>query len=324
MVIRLQAVLPFILTTLIFSAVACESTNADKQEATSIKTSVQRVVTEPDTVVGVTNVTKTNPESDFQIQKPHILEIDDAIPKYVRSSWSHWSDVDGDCQNARAEVLIEESMSTITFRSKNKCTVDTGQWVDAFSGKILTEASGLDVDHMVPLKNAHDSGGWSWNSVKKKEYANDLSDPNHLIAVSAGVNRSKGAKPPDQWKPPLQSYWCTYATSWISIKNKWNLGVTYSEWSALEVMLTYCDKEIVITQPQIQSTPTVVATMHAIELPIGKRTMKPVRFDPNGPDRDCGDFSSWEEAQDFYEAAGGNNAHRLDGDRDGVACQSLR
>ena len=64
--------------------------------------------------------------------------------------------------------------------------------------------------------------------------------------------------------------------------------------------------------------------MHAIELPIGKRTMKPVRFDPNGPDRDCGDFSSWEEAQDFYEAAGGNNAHRLDGDRDGVACQSLR
>tara|TARA_B100000686_G_scaffold297768_1_gene330292 strand:+ start:350 stop:1534 length:1185 start_codon:yes stop_codon:yes gene_type:complete len=270
------------------------------------------------------DVTNTNSESDFQIQKPRIIEIDGAIPKYSRSSWSHWNDADGDCQNARAEVLIDESMSSITFRSNNKCTVDTGYWEDAFSGIILTEASDLDVDHMVPLKNAHDSGGWSWNSTKKKEYANDLSDPNHLIAVSAGVNRSKGAKSPDQWKPPLQSYWCTYATNWISIKNKWNLGVTYSEWSALEIMLAYCDKEIAITQSQIQSAPTMIPTPETKGLPIGKRTMQPVRFDPNGPDRDCGDFPSWEEAQDFYEAAGSNNAHGLDRDRDGIACAGLR
>ncbi len=283
------------------------------------------VITPPSSTVEIApDVTNTNSESDFQIQKPRIIEIDGAIPKYSRSSWRHWSDADGDCQNARAEVLIDESMTPITFRSNNKCTVDTGYWEDAFSGKILTEASDLDVDHMVPLKNAHDSGGWSWNSTKKKEYANDLLDPNHLIAVSAGVNRSKGAKTPDQWKPPLQSYWCAYATNWISIKNKWNLGVTHSEWSALEIMLAYCDKEIAITQSQMQSAPTMTPTLETNRLPIGKRTMQPVRFDPNGPDRDCGDFSSWEEAQDFYEAAGSNNAHGLDRDRDGIACTGLR
>jgi micrococcal nuclease len=48
---------------------------------------------------------------------------------------------------------------------------------------------------------------------------------------------------------------------------------------------------------------------------------------PNGGggDRDCSDFSSHEEAQRFYEAEGGpgQDPHRLDGDGDGLACESL-
>ena len=52
----------------------------------------------------------------------------------------------------------------------------------------------------------------------------------------------------------------------------------------------------------------------------------PLRYDPDGPDRDCGDFDTWNEAQAFYIAAGGpdTDRHRLDGDGDGVACASLR
>jgi micrococcal nuclease len=48
-------------------------------------------------------------------------------------------------------------------------------------------------------------------------------------------------------------------------------------------------------------------------------------YDPAGPDRDCGDFPSWKDAQAFYEAAGGpgRDPHRLDRDGDGVACESL-
>ncbi|MBI4578471.1 MAG: thermonuclease family protein [Planctomycetes bacterium] len=49
------------------------------------------------------------------------------------------------------------------------------------------------------------------------------------------------------------------------------------------------------------------------------------RYDPFGPDRDCGDFATWQQAQDFYRAAGGpaTDRHRLDADRDGMACESL-
>ena len=49
-------------------------------------------------------------------------------------------------------------------------------------------------------------------------------------------------------------------------------------------------------------------------------------YDPTGPDRDCGDFATWKQANDFFIAAGGPNSdpHRLDSDHDGVPCQALR
>jgi hypothetical protein len=49
-----------------------------------------------------------------------------------------------------------------------------------------------------------------------------------------------------------------------------------------------------------------------------------LRYDPFGPDRDCGEFATQREAQAFFEAAGGpaNDRHRLDNNNDGVACES--
>ncbi|ARI78622.1 thermonuclease family protein [Halobacillus mangrovi] len=49
-------------------------------------------------------------------------------------------------------------------------------------------------------------------------------------------------------------------------------------------------------------------------------------YEPEGNDRDCGDFETQQEAQSFFEAAGGpaEDPHRLDGnDHDGVVCESL-
>ncbi|QHS21847.1 hypothetical protein GWK91_02310 [Virgibacillus sp. MSP4-1] len=50
-----------------------------------------------------------------------------------------------------------------------------------------------------------------------------------------------------------------------------------------------------------------------------------VIYDPDGPDRDCGDFDTHNQAQNFFEAAGGPNSdpHRLDRDGNGLACESL-
>src|SRR5262245_31833318 len=73
---------------------------------------------------------------------------------YERNLFGDWDDVDHDCQNTRAEVLIVESQVPVTFTTHASCTVATGQWVDPWSGVVTTVASALDVDHTVPLANA--------------------------------------------------------------------------------------------------------------------------------------------------------------------------
>ena len=60
----------------------------------------------------------------------------------------------------------------------------------------------LDIDHLVPLKNTHDSDGWAWRSARKEDYANYLGDPDHLFAVTKTANRSKAAKGPEEWRAP--------------------------------------------------------------------------------------------------------------------------
>mgnify|MGYP001248031858 CR=1 FL=1 len=140
---------------------------------------------------------------------------------------------------------------------------------------------------------------------------------------SSGLLQS--ANGPELWRPARSEYWCEYATNWIRIKNRWDLSVTSAEWSALLEMLETCGASSPLVIPStatplgVPATPTITVTSGQT----GLRTGLPLLYDPLGPDRDCGDFPTWAHAQDFYEAAGGNNAHGLDRDRDGIACQSL-
>ena len=162
------------------------------------------------------------------------------IPNYERSDWKHWTDSDNDCQNTRHEVLIEESSKEVEFKDDKHCQVVKGVWIDLFIGKEYSDPSKLDIDHMIPLKNAHISGGWDWSLKRKELFANNLNESNHLIAVSASANRSKGSKGPEDWRPSNKDYWCEYATDWMSIKIKWELTVTNREFNALKEMLNTC------------------------------------------------------------------------------------
>ena len=103
---------------------------------------------------------------------------------------------------------------------------------------------------MIPLKNAHDSGAWTWDRDKKAAFANEMSYADHLIAVTASANRSKGSRGPDGWKPANKGYWCDYAVDWVQIKADWDLSVTNAEWEALQEMLGTCG-----TKPSITTIP---------------------------------------------------------------------
>ncbi len=169
-----------------------------------------------------------------------IAEIPADLPAYSRDDWKHWVDVDKDCQDTRVEVLIEESLVPPTFKNEDRCRVISGLWEGPYTGQSFTEASDLDIDHLVPLKNAHLSGGWQWDDERREDYANSMATDYHLIAVENNANRSKGARGPEEWQPPDSSYHCQYARDWIAVKADWGLTATAAEWEALETMLATC------------------------------------------------------------------------------------
>ena len=188
------------------------------------------------------------------------------IPEYHRGEWRHWVDEDRDCQDARQEALIAESETPVTYTNEDRCTVASGSWEGPYTGESFTDPGDLDIDHMVPLANAHRSGGWVWSEDRKRKYANDLSYEGHLIAVQASANRRKGSKGPEGWKPQERGYWCQYAVDWISIKNSWELTATDAEAAALAEMLVTCEPSLSLSvvrvessQPEVTPSPTSTA-----------------------------------------------------------------
>lgn len=154
---------------------------------------------------------------------------------YDRDLFPHWITISGTC-NTRETVLKRDGTNVVTNSS---CAAVSGSWYSPFDGATWTAASDVDIDHLVPLAEAWRSGASSWTTSKRQSFANDLTRP-QLWAVTDNVNQAKGDKDPASWKPPLTSFWCTYAKSWIATKYYWGLTLQSSEKTALTTMLGYC------------------------------------------------------------------------------------
>ena len=148
------------------------------------------------------------------------------LPAYKRKDWEHWIDADGNCLSTRDEVLAAQSLKKVDI---DRCRVASGVWVDPYTGETFTDPKDLDIDHVVPLGEAHLSGGYKWFPIRKKQYANDSDLPEALIAVSAKANLDKGAKDPANWMPPDEKYHRKYIEAWVKVKKKWGLSMDEEE-----------------------------------------------------------------------------------------------
>ena len=155
---------------------------------------------------------------------------------YSRSLFTHWVDDDGDGCNTREEVLIAESRGKVQVDAFG-CKVLAGDWLSAYDNVAHDDPGNIDIDHLVPLKEAWDSGAWAWSSTKRRAFANDLSDPRPLIAVTSSVNRSKGDKDPSNWLPSHSRSLCTYVADWVAVKVRWNLTMDSSEFGRVKKIL---------------------------------------------------------------------------------------
>ncbi len=158
---------------------------------------------------------------------------------YNRKLYRHWIDADGDCQNTRQEVLIDESVVPVVLDDKG-CKVLSGRWYDPYTGETFTNPRELDIDHLVPLAEAHRSGAHSWGAEMRRAFANDLSDPRSLIAVKASANRSKSDGDPAQWLPINEMYRCEYIASWVAVKERWGMLMDRGEEDVIAAVQADC------------------------------------------------------------------------------------
>ena len=178
-------------------------------------------------------------QSDFEETK-RLSEQGDNVSdfsNYQRDEYiSSWIDEDGDCQNLRHEMLIRHSQRKVIFTNSSQCTVTGGLWLDPYLGKVITIASDLDVDHVIPLAYAHANGGAAWPRSKKQSFA---MDEINLLLVDDGENQLKGAKGPSGYLP-RKEYQCDYVKKWQLVATKYELEVPHTDSRVLLNISTAC------------------------------------------------------------------------------------
>lgn len=181
------------------------------------------------------------------------LSLADAIAKipaaeeqrdgYKRDSFKHWIDEDADGCSTRQEVLIAEAVKKPEQGAR--CALTGGEWLSYYDEATVTEARKLDIDHMVPLAEAWDSGAYAWDADRRMRYANDLGADRSLVAVSARENRQKADRDPAEWMPSAESARCTYLADWTATKLRWGLSADGKERTALLDLSADCNSTTV-------------------------------------------------------------------------------
>jgi hypothetical protein len=138
-------------------------------------------------------------------------------------------------QHTRNEVLIAEADDPV--RVGSECALSGGRCFSYYDRVSWTDPGRIDIDHMVPLAEAWDSGR-SRTTATRQAYANDLGDSRSLVGVTDSVNQAKGDQDPREWLPTYDR--CRYVREWVAVKHRWRLSVDSGEKSALTSLASGC------------------------------------------------------------------------------------
>ena len=167
------------------------------------------------------------------------LAVKGRAPKtgYSRSAFGPaWADVDRNGCDTRNDIL-KRDLTQITFRAKTKdCVVESGVLLDPFSGETINFRRGegtsaiVQIDHVVALSNAWQTGIFKSDIAIRKSFAND---PLNLLAVKGSLNSQKGDGDAATWLPPNKQFRCDYVSRQVEVKVKYNLWLTRAEKDAI-------------------------------------------------------------------------------------------
>ena len=293
-----------------------DRTTDQQPETTTVDPDTQTTLELPET--------QQNPETSPNLALDWLgqLVIAQETPAgYDRNLFKHWVDANGDGCDTRKEVLIAEAVVKPTIGAS--CRLFNGSWLSLYDGRIDQDTgSGFDVDHLVPLAEAWQSGAKYWSANKRQLFANDLGYQDSLIAVSASSNRSKGARDPAGWLPPKTDSHCWYVSAWVAVKRRWSLNIDQTEYNQLLSIINNCGG--LVTSPpapdEIQSEANQPIPQPVITPPAGQcQPAYPNQCLAIVDDLNCGDIPA--NLKPVTGITAGNDPYRLDSDKDGVGCE---
>jgi hypothetical protein len=194
----------------------------------------------------VDTATATKSQYETALAALNKLPVKGRAPKtgYSREQFPHWKDPDKNGCDARNDILKRDLTKVVFKADTNNCKVVAGSLLDPYSNRLITfdlskSASTIDIDHVVALSNAWQTGAFQLTLTQRTNFAND---PLNLLAVDLKLNRQKGDGDSATWLPPFKSYRCTYVARQVSVKAKYKLWVTAPEKTAISNLLTACIK----------------------------------------------------------------------------------
>ncbi len=154
-----------------------------------------------------------------------------------------WADVDNNGCDTRDDVLRRDLTGTTVTAGSGGCEVATGTLTDPYSGTTIPFTRGVDtsaevqIDHVVALSNAWQTGAFAWTPDVRERFAND---PLNLLAVQGRLNSQKGDGDSATWLPPATGIRCAYVARQVAVKTKYRLWATAPERAATARLLTGC------------------------------------------------------------------------------------
>jgi len=179
------------------------------------------------------------------------LAVKGRAPKtgYARDQFgTAWKDVDRNGCDTRNDILNRDLTSVIYKVSSQDCVVLSGVLVDPYSGESINflrgvaTSSDVQIDHIVALSNAWQTGAFKLTIEKRTALAND---PLNLLAVKGRLNSQKGDGDAATWLPPKKSYRCSYVARQVAVKYKYGLWLTAPEKAAILKLLKPCPAQLI-------------------------------------------------------------------------------
>jgi len=241
-----------------------------------------------------------------------------------------WLDVDRNGCDTRNDVLQRDLTSVVR---SGTCTVMTGTIVSPYTSATISFVRGaatsalVQIDHVVPLANAWQTGAQQLSQAQRVSLAND---PLNLLAVDGRSNEQKSDGDTATWLPANKSYRCRYVARQISVKATYGLWVTQAERDAMTRILDTCPIEPALTSGFAPApTPVVVAPAPAAPAPAPAAAPAPEPAPVVAPVPAAEPATAYYKNCDAVRAAGAAPIHpgdpgwdtKFDRDKDGIGCE---